>query len=313
VIDACRAGATPLREIEPGHSTACIRIEDIRSQLTGRAATVAVPAAVPAEDDQRDAIVSIRDVRKEFSRGGRVVTALDGVSVTVRRGESVGIVGESGSGKTTLGRCIVGLETPTGGSIRIGEVDASDYASLDKAQVAGLRARVQMAFQDPFSTLSPARAIGATLREAIRLDGVHHPRIGDEVVQLLDLVGLPAEYAKRKPTALSGGERQRVALARALARKPDLIVCDEIVSALDVSVQAQILTLLARLQSELGVSYLFITHDLAVVRQVTDRLYVLRNGRLVESGSTEHVLEHPAEEYTKQLLASVPSRENLIA
>lgn len=308
VTEACRTAATPLREpagVE-GRSTACIRIEEIRPQL---AAATVPPAAAPDGEPSNsapdpDAFLSVRDLRKEFRRGGRTVVALDGVSIDVARGESVGIVGESGSGKTTLGRSIVGLETPTAGSITIDGTDASDYDSLGRSTVARLRSSVQMAFQDPFSTLSPARSIGSVLREALRLDDPAASRA--QVEELLELVGLPGSYARRKPAALSGGERQRVALARALARKPELIVCDEIVSALDVSVQAQILNLLNRLRTELGVGYVFITHDLAVVRQITDRVYVLHRGRLVEHGPTGDVLDEPREDYTRSLVASVP-------
>ncbi|MFF1878377.1 dipeptide ABC transporter ATP-binding protein [Leifsonia sp. NPDC058230] len=313
VTDSCRSEATALREVggEPGRLSACIRIEEIRPQVAAASTPSTATAVVQgrAELPSAGAFLAVEGLRKEFTRGGRTVVALDGVSIEVAEGESVGIVGESGSGKTTLGRSIVGLETPTAGSIRIGGVDASDYEALGRAQVAELRSDVQMAFQDPYSTLSPARAIGSVLREALRLDD-RSASAGD-VVELLELVGLPGSYARRKPAALSGGERQRVALARALARKPRLIVCDEIVSALDVSVQAQILNLLNRLRAELGVGYVFITHDLAVVRQITDRVYVLHRGRLVEHGPTGRVLDEPREEYTRSLVASVP--QNAVA
>jgi len=306
-IEDCRTAATPLREIggESGRSSACIRIEEIRGEL----GLVSEPSTADASGSEvgmssSGAFLAVNNLRKEFSRGGRRVIALDSVSIEVAAGESVGIVGESGSGKTTLGRSIVGLETPTAGSIHINGVDATNYDALGHGQVAKLRTAVQMAFQDPYSTLSPARAVGPVLREALRLD---NPQASNaDVAELLKLVGLPASYARRKPAALSGGERQRVALARALARKPNLIVCDEIVSALDVSVQAQILNLLKRLRAELGIGYLFITHDLAVVRQITDRVYVLHRGRLVEHGPTGQVLDAPREEYTRSLVASVP-------
>jgi peptide/nickel transport system ATP-binding protein len=235
------------------------------------------------------------------------VLACADVEFDVWPGEVLGIVGESGSGKTTLGRCIVGLETPTSGSILVDGRDATDYGSLSRSETAHLRGTVQMAFQDPYSTLSPSRSIGAVLHEAVRI-GDRTGKTRERIKELLELVGLPAGYASRMPAALSGGERQRVALARALARRPRLIVCDEIVSALDVSVQAQILNLLTRLQAELGLGYLFITHDLAVVRQVTDRIYVLRRGVIVEHGSTEQVLERPQAEYTQRLLESIPVR-----
>jgi len=308
--DECRAPVR-LALVEPDRFSACVRIDEIRGQLEEPTLVAATTVeAVPADAKHGEPLVAISQVSKRFTRAGRHVDALRGVDVTVYPGESVGIVGESGSGKTTLGRCVVGLETPSSGQIRIGEVDASDFAALPRRDASALRGVVQMAFQDPYSTLSPARTIGASLHEAVRLDATSS---APTVSELLELVGLPAHYAKRMPSALSGGERQRVALARSLARNPQLIVCDEIVSALDVSVQAQILNLLSRLQRELGVGYLFITHDLAVVRQVTDRVYVLRHGKVVESGRTEQVLDAPQADYTKKLLSSIPVREHTAA
>ena len=215
--------------------------------------------------------------------------ALDDVSIVVGAGEAVGVVGESGSGKTTLARCLVGLEHPDSGTI--------DWASpLSSAR------RAQIVFQDPHSALNPAMTIGATLSEALRAGG--RPR--SEVPELLDMIGLPASYARRKPRGLSGGEQQRVAIARALAPAPQLLICDEAVSALDVSVQAQILNLLAELLERLGLALLFITHDLAVVRQVATRLYIMQNGQVVDSGETESILADPRHFYTRSLLASVP-------
>lgn len=308
VREECVAQSTPLQPIGPERSSACIRIADIRGELAAAGAASTESAVPESPEPVGDPILTVTDLRKEFTRSGRAVTALDGLSVFVSPGESVGIVGESGSGKTTLGRCIVGLEQPTGGTISIGGTDTTDFSKLSREAAAGVRSRVQMAFQDPYSTLSPARSIGSVLQEALRLDGNRHS--AGEVGELLQLVGLPAGYLTRKPSSLSGGERQRVALARALARKPDLIICDEIVSALDVSVQAQILNLLERLRRELGVAYLFITHDLAVVRQVTDRVYVLHRGRLVETGPTGDVLDNPRAEYTKALVSSIPQHSS---
>jgi peptide/nickel transport system ATP-binding protein len=302
--DDCRTGPTPLATVGEGRQSACVRIDDIRAELTRERQSV-VLAAQPVAPPAEAAVLRVRDLRMEFARAGQRTTALDGVSIEVAAGECVGVVGESGSGKTTLGRCVVGLEQATGGHITIGDVDASRFDSLSRQELSAVRATVQMAFQDPYSTLSPARSIGAAIREAVLLDGRPHPDPAADIAELLRLVGLPAELAGRKPSALSGGERQRVALARALARRPDLIICDEIVSALDVSVQAQILNLLARLRRELGVALLFITHDLAVVRQITDRVYVLRRGQLVESGATDAVLDNPRHEYTRKLIASV--------
>jgi peptide/nickel transport system ATP-binding protein len=254
-------------------------------------------------------LISVRDARKVFRQGGRTVAAVDGVSLEVGAGESVGLVGESGSGKTTLARLLVGLERATSGEITIDGTSASDWAALSPAQRRRLRGIIQIVFQDPYSSLNPVRTIGATLAEAIT---THNPRARAAPAQVGDLlasVGLPAAYAQRKPFALSGGERQRVAIARALAARPRVLVCDEPVSALDVSVQAQILNLLAALRADRGIGYLFITHDLSIVRQITDYLYVMRRGRLVESGATEQVLNSPRDPYTIQLIESVPSPE----
>jgi peptide/nickel transport system ATP-binding protein len=302
----CLARDPPLLEVAAGRKSACVRIEEIREELSAvrrgqeeRASAHVDPVA------KRDAsVIRVEDLRKSYGgvRGGSEVEALKGVSIEVGEGESVGIVGESGSGKTTLARCLVGLETPTSGHVLIGDIDASDYRQLDWSTRRQLRRQVQMIFQDPYSSLNPVRTVGATLREALALG----PDPGTTVGDLLAVVGLPAEYAGRKPVALSGGERQRVALARSLALRPRVIVCDEPVSALDVSVQAQILNLFTALREELGLGYVFITHDLAVVRQVVERVYVLYRGEIVESGSVDKVLDAPSHPYTARLVASVP-------
>jgi len=306
---ACAAGAPPLLEIAPGRFGACLRWPEIAAEMGALRGTAARTAGVGAEPGGSAPLVGVTDLVKHYGSlgsGRRAVAALGGVTLEVGAGESVGLVGESGSGKTTLGRCLLGLERPTSGSIAIDGIDASDYETLSAADRRRLRKTVQMVFQDPYSTLNPVRTIGATLREAV---SVHEPRVKNErlrVEELLERVGLPAGYAGRKPVALSGGERQRVAIARALAASPRLIVCDEAVSALDVSVQAQILNLLARLRREAGIGFLFITHDLAVVRQVVDRLYVLRRGEVVEAGPADAVLDHPRHPYTRRLVESVP-------
>jgi peptide/nickel transport system ATP-binding protein len=302
----CSAGDPPLREVLPGRRSACVRIDEIRGELAGvrQAQEDRAHAHVEAVGTRAEPLVRVEKLEKRFRgvRGGGEVAALAGVSIEVGEGESVGIVGESGSGKTTLARCLVGLETPTAGRILIDGIDASDYRRLDWSARRQLRRQVQMIFQDPYSSLNPVRTVGATLREALTLG----PEPRTTVTALLALVGLPAEYAVRKPVALSGGERQRVALARSLALRPRVIVCDEPVSALDVSVQAQILNLFTALREELGLGYLFITHDLAVVRQVVDRVYVLYRGEIVESGAVDKVLDAPSHPYTARLVASVP-------
>jgi peptide/nickel transport system ATP-binding protein len=306
VEQTCRAARPPLLEIEPGRHSACRRIDEIRGDLrvSAPAGASAQPVALPAAPDAP--LVAVTGLVKEFNRGASTARVLDDVSIAVDAGEAVGLVGESGSGKTTLARCLVGLEGPTAGRIEIAGVDASSFARLDSGQRAAVRRTVQMVFQDPYSTLNPARTVGFTLREALTRGGGARTADVPAIAELLERVGLPRAYATRKPAALSGGERQRVAIARALALRPRVLICDEPVSALDVSVQAQILNLLSDLRESLGLAYLFITHDLAVVRQVTDRVYVLAEGEVVEAGATASVLDEPRHAYTRTLLASVP-------
>jgi peptide/nickel transport system ATP-binding protein len=309
VDDACRAGPPELLSVEPDRLSACVRLEAIRPQMRQLRDHVLGLPVEPAPIATGGRLVHVADVSKTFDLGrGHEVRALHDVSLVIEPGECVGLVGESGSGKTTLGRCLVGLETPSSGRIEIDAIDASNYAALSKEMRSRLRHTVQMIFQDPYSTLNPKHTVGRTLTEALRQSGVKGARgsAADAVAELLDRVGLPRAYAPRKPAALSGGERQRVAIARALAVQPTLLVCDEPVSALDVSVQAQILNLFRGLQTELGIGYLFITHDLAVVRQVADRIYVLYRGEVVESGPAGNILSAPKHWYTRQLMDSVP-------
>jgi peptide/nickel transport system ATP-binding protein len=305
VEGACLTERPPMREAAPGRFTACRRIDEIAAQLTPAVLAPASALAAAAMSEMA-ATIRVRELVKVYGREEDGPAALDGVSLEVRSGESVGLVGESGSGKTTLARCLVGLERPTSGSVAVDGVEVSDYRALSAAQRAQARRAVQIVFQDPYSTLNPARSVGFTLREAIKHAPDHATEPRRSLAELLELVGLPASYAARKPAALSGGERQRVAIARALALQPKVLICDEPVSALDVSVQAQILNLLAELRERLGVGYLFITHDLAVVRQATDRVYVLYRGIVVEAGATEDVLSAPAHEYTRALIESIP-------
>ncbi len=309
VADACLVGSPALDEVEPGRSTACVRLPEIRAEMRKlRDRVLGLPAdGAPIQGEERTIV--IEDLVKTFDLGrSRLVQALNGVSLSIRPGECVGLVGESGSGKTTLGRCVVGLETPSSGRIEIDGIDASDFAALPKAERARVRHTVQMIFQDPYSTLNPRHTVGRTLAEAVQRSGGSVARGSAEgaTVELLDRVGLPSHYARRKPASLSGGERQRVAIARALAVQPALLVCDEPVSALDVSVQAQILNLFRKLQIELRIGYLFITHDLAVVRQVADRIYVLYRGEVVEEGPADAILSNPTHWYTRRLMESVP-------
>jgi oligopeptide/dipeptide ABC transporter ATP-binding protein len=300
--EACTAAAPPLRPLPEGGLTACVRADDIRGEMVERQRAARADAPVAAARGAGEPLLRCTDVRKAFG----TVHALAGVSIEVGVGESVGLVGESGSGKTTLGRCVVGLEVPTTGSIVLGGIEAAGDRPPSTRERATLRATAQIVFQDPYSSLNPVRPIGSALREAL---GVREPRtrrVDAQVRDLLARVGLPADYASRKPVALSGGERQRVAIARALAVRPRLLVCDEPVSALDVSVQAQILNLFARLREEEGLAFLFITHDLAVARQVVDRAYVLYRGEVVEHGPVDQVLDRPAHDYTRRLVDSIP-------
>jgi peptide/nickel transport system ATP-binding protein len=305
----CIDGQPPLREPEPARFTACVRLEEIRAEMTEVRREVRTPLLeVVPEGEPEVRFLDVRNLSKVFAgqRGG-AVRALNGIDVVVGANESVGIVGESGSGKTTLGRCLVGLEKPSGGTIEIDGIDASDYSKLSRAERARLRRTVQIVFQDPYSSLDRTETVGAALKEVLVVNRFPSDRINARTDELLERVGLPLGYAKRRPAALSGGERQRVVIARTLAMEPKLIVCDEPVSALDVSVQAQILNLFRELRAEFGLSYLFITHDLAVVRQVVDRVYVLYQGDVVEQGMVDQVLDQPQHSYTKRLISSIPS------
>ena len=307
--DACRAAAPALVELVPDRFTACIRRAEIAAEMLAlrRSASGAASTTAPPASSIKPIIRAANLVKNFAGRRGHAVQALKGVSIEVRPGESVGLVGESGSGKTTLGRILVGLETPTSGKVEIGDRDASDFSTMTSLDRAATRRTIQMVFQDPYSTLNPRHSVRRSLSEAIGTIG-HFPRsdVDARVAELLREVGLPEHYADRRPSSLSGGERQRVAIARALSVKPKILVCDEPVSALDVSVQAQILNLFKRLQLELGLSYLFITHDLAVVRQVAERIYVLYLGEIVEHGRAEDVISHPQHPYTKRLIDSIP-------
>jgi peptide/nickel transport system ATP-binding protein len=307
-IDICRSREPEFRVIEDGRSVACHRTEEIRADMALERTSFerdAVPIVAAAIGEP---LLVVDDLRMVFGdpRKPESVHALAGVSVRVDVGESVGIVGESGSGKTTLSRAIVGLANPTGGRIQLGGVDATSYPRAGQLGRRRLRQTAQIVFQDPYSSLNPAHTVGAALAEALRF---HHGRrpTSDEVGDLLQRVGLPADYARRLPVAMSGGERQRIAIARALAVEPQLLILDEPVSALDVSVQAQILELLREIREEQNIAYLFITHDLAVVRQLADRIYVMSRGEVVEEGGAEQVLDNPRHEYTQMLVRSNPA------
>ncbi|WP_448005970.1 ATP-binding cassette domain-containing protein [Agromyces bauzanensis] len=267
-----------------------------RALIAADPALGASDAARPARPlADRDPLLAAEGIVKRF--GERLV--LDDVSVQVASGAVLGIVGESGSGKSTLARCIAGLEQEDSGVIRFA---GDDLAPGRRSRTPG---QMQIVFQDPYSSLNPMMTIGAILREALATVG----RPATEVAGILRQVGLPAEFSSKRPAQLSGGQRQRVAIARALAPRPRLLICDESVSALDVSVQAQVLDLLGRLRDDLGLAILFISHDLAVVRRIADTVTVLWEGRVVEQGTCVQVLEAPEHEYTRLLVAAA-AREN---
>jgi peptide/nickel transport system ATP-binding protein len=284
-------------------------------RLVAAAPTVAAAAALRAEEPVRqegqearvDPILVVRDLVKEYAlrgRRGETVRAVDGISFEVPRGTTTAVVGESGSGKTTLSRIVLGIEPATSGTALI---DGEGITASRGAARRALRRRVQPVFQDPYGSLDPTYSVERLVDEPLRVFGV-----GDRasrrarVAELLDQVALPRSVAQSRPGELSGGQRQRVAIARALALEPELLICDEAVSALDVLVQEQILELLAELQGRLGLSYLFITHDLAVVRQIAHSVVVMRRGRIVERGSVDDVFLSPTDEYTHHLLGAIP-------
>jgi oligopeptide transport system ATP-binding protein len=232
------------------------------------------------------------------------VRAVDGVSFSVQRGETLGLVGESGSGKSTACRAVLQLLEPTSGSVRF---EGREIAGLGRRPMRPLRREMQMIFQDPYASLNPRKRVGQIVGDPLRRQGVAKGSdLRRQVHELLERVGLSSEHFNRYPHEFSGGQRQRIGIARALALKPKLVICDEPVSALDVSIQAQIVNLLDDLQDELDLAYLFVAHDIGVVRHISDRIAVMNEGKIVEQGSADQVCEHPKDDYTKKLLAAVP-------
>ncbi|MFI0757925.1 ABC transporter ATP-binding protein [Streptomyces anulatus] len=264
-----------------------------------------VPVSPPRVAEDAAPLLEAVGLRREFGRGSGRVAAVDGVSLTVHAGRTLGIVGESGSGKTTLGRMLVRLLDPTAGRLRYG---GQEIGSLPEKELRSFRRDLQMVFQDPVASLNPRRSVGESVADPLRAAGESDEgRIRDRVGELLERVGLDPGRYERYPHEFSGGQRQRVGIARALAAGPKLIVCDEPVSALDVTTQAQVVELLSELQRELGIGLVFIAHDLAVVRQVSDEVAVMRRGVIVEQGSADAVYADPQDPYTRQLLAAVPA------
>jgi oligopeptide/dipeptide ABC transporter ATP-binding protein len=256
-------------------------------------------------------LLDVRDLSKSFPIGGgfagwaaKEIRAVDGVSFQVNAGETLALIGESGCGKSTAGRLILRLIESTGGQVFFG---GEDLSGLDAKALRDFRAKAQLIFQDPYASLNPGMSIGAALAEPLMLHtGLNKAGRRARVAELLSLVGLSREHAARYPHELSGGQRQRVAIARALAAGPKLIVCDEPVSALDVSIQAQILNLLKDLQQKLGLAYLFISHDLSVVRHIADRVAIMYLGRIVETGTADQIFREPRHPYTQALFSAIP-------
>lgn len=250
-------------------------------------------------------VIEVKNLKKYFSVPNGELHAVDDVSFKIERGTTMGIVGESGCGKSTLGRTIIHLLESTSGQIFL---NGEDVTSVSRKQMKGLREKMQIIFQDPYSSLNPRMTIEETIREPLKLSGRFSKKeLDDEVDRLMNLCGIEERLATAYPHELDGGRRQRVGIARALALHPDFIVCDEPVSALDVSIQAQILNLLMDLQDEFGLTLMFVTHDLSVVRHISDTIGVMYLGQMVETCSTEELFENQLHPYTKALLSAIPS------
>ncbi len=256
-------------------------------------------------------LLEVRDLKVHFPIKGGVLLrataankAVDGVSLSIGPGETVGLVGESGCGKSTLGKAVVRLLNPTDGQILF---DGTDVTHLSRRAMKPLRREIQMIFQDPAESLNSRHTVGNLISEAFEIHGIGEPEWRRQrVLELLDQVGLPAAAADRYPFEFSGGQRQRIGIARAIALDPKLVICDEPVSALDVSIQSQILNLLLDLQAQLGLSYLFIAHDLAVVKHISDRIAIMYLGQLMEMGGADEIYESPKHPYTRALIAAIP-------
>lgn len=310
-IDACRAAEPELLTVRPRHQVACIR----HDQVDGRSAAdiygvPTAPAAEPA-DTAGEVVLRVRDLAKTyaltkgvvFRRRVGEVRAVDGVSFDLEQGRTLGIVGESGSGKSTTLHQILDLSTPQAGTI---EVLGTDVATLDRRGRRALRGDLQVVFQDPVASLDPRLPVFDVLAEPLRANGFDKSAAGDRVAELLGLVGLRREDAGRYPAEFSGGQKQRIGIARALALQPKILALDEPASALDVSIQAGIINLLLDLQERFGLAYLFVSHDLSVVRHLAHRVVVMHKGKVVEQGDSEQVFGAPGHGYTRRLLSAVP-------
>ena len=247
-------------------------------------------------------VLELKDITKTFPKNKKAFTAVDGVSFSIKKGECIGLVGESGCGKSTIARIITHLEQATSGEIFMNE---RNVTHLKGKELRNLYQNLQMVFQNPGDSFNPRIKLGSSIGEVLINFGKPRSEVKRTVQQLLEQVGLNPEFAVRYPHEISGGQCQRAAIARAIAIEPDLLICDEATSALDVSVQAQIVDLILNLRNEMNMSYLFISHDLALVQSICDRIFVMHRGRIVEEGSTQDVIEHTAHPYTKLLLSSV--------
>ena len=283
---------------------------DRSGRLDSLTATIPPPAVAAREHDSQN-LVEVDDLKVHFpirsgifQNGVGTVKAVDGVTFDIKRGETLGLVGESGCGKSTTGRALIRLREPTAGKVRF---DGVDLMELGPNDLRRMRRRMQIIFQDPYGSLDPRMTVGATISEPLE---THHLAAGDakrdRVADLLRLVGLDPKYVSRYPHEFSGGQRQRIGVARALAVEPDFIVCDEPISALDVSIQGQVLNLLTDLRSRLGLTYLFIAHDLSVVKHISDRVAVMYLGKIVELGPPDQMYGAPGHPYTRALLSAVP-------
>jgi len=262
-----------------------------------------------AIDDAAPPVIEVRGLKMHFSAGGNVTKAVDDVSLTVRPGETLGIVGESGSGKTTMGRCLLRVYEPNAGAIDYRRADGSvvDLVSADEPTLKAMRREIRMIFQDPVGSLNPRMTVAQIVGEPLLVNGIAQgSELDDRVAGLLKQVGLEPAWRERYPHAFSGGQRQRIGIARTIALKPRVIVADEATSALDVSIRSQMLDLMMNLQDELGLSYVFISHDIGVIRYMCDRVAVMYRGKVVETGGTDQVCDDPAHDYTKALLSAIP-------
>ncbi|MGW5726914.1 ABC transporter ATP-binding protein [Nocardia beijingensis] len=310
-IDECRSAEPPLEGVEPGHTAACIRTAEVGTDELFEAYRREIAEPEAEARVETDVVLRVSDLVKVFPITSGVVLrrrkgeirAVDGISFEVRRGRTLALVGESGSGKSTTLTQILDLVAPQSGSI---EIMGSDVAALSKARKREIRRKMQIVFQDPTASLDPRLPIFDAIAEPLRIDGRPRAEIARRVPELLEQVGLRPEHADRYPADFSGGQKQRISIARALALDPELLVLDEPVSSLDVSIQAGVLNLLRDLQTERGLSYLFVSHDLSVVRNLAHDIAVMYRGKIVEYGSAEQIFADPRHEYTRALIDAVP-------